>query len=278
MKITLDEVVEISPKVVLINKFPDFIDEEMIINFLINNVLLIEFGTFEKIKGINKNILACLINLDGYLFGVDCLYNSILKKANEIILNIKSIEDFYVSAFTVHRFRKIKELFIKHGINYYIRSENSKDEMINIIKEAINPIYLKRHIRSSLRIGFMPQKYPVLIKYRENMIKGFIKDICLQGIGIEVLDVNDFKYLQIGSFISINIDFGVLHLNVLRGIIVRKDNYSRTIGIKMNIYDNYELDNENKLILENIIKTRITKVVKSNYLNIDNQEFFIGKE
>lgn len=278
MKITLDEVVEISPKIVLINKFPDFIDDEMLINFLINNVLLVEFKTFEKIKGMNKNVLACLVNLDGYLFSVDCLDQDILRKANEVIVNIKSLVDFYVLAFTVHRFRKIKDMFLKQGIKYYIRMENSKDEMINIIKEAINPIYLKSHIRTSLRIGFMLQKYQVLIKYQEKSIKGFIMDLSLKGIGIEILDNNDYKYLQIGSFISINIDFGVLHLNILRGIIVRKDNYSRIIGVKMNIYDSYELDNQNKLILENIIKTRITKVVKSNCLNIDNHELFTGNE
>lgn len=278
MKITLDEVVEISPKIVLINKFPDFIDDEMLINFLINNVLLVEFKSFEKIKGKNKNILACLINLDAYLFNIDYSDQDIFRKANEVMVNIKSLVDFYVLAFTVHRFRKIKEMFLKQGIKYYIRIENSKDEMINIIKEAINPIYLKRHIRTSLRIGFLHQKYSVLIKYQERTIKGFIKDLCLKGIGIEISDNNDYKYLQIGSFISINIDFGVLHLNVLRGIIVRKDNYNRLIGIKMNIDDSYELDNENKLILENIIRTRITKVIKSNYLNIDNHELFIGND
>jgi hypothetical protein len=278
MKITLDEVVEISPKIVLINKFPDFIDEEMLINFLINNVLLVEFDSFEKIKGINKNILACLINLDGYLFNIDYLDQGILRKANEVIINIKSLIDFYVLAFTVHKFRKIKDMFLKQGIKYYIRVENDKDEMINIIKEAINPIYLKKHIRTSLRIGFIPQKYPILIKYRERIIKGFIKDLCLKWIGIEIEDTYDFKSLHIGSFISINIDFGVLHLNVLRGIIVRKDNYNRLIGIKMNIDDGYELDNQNKLILENIIKTRITKVVRSNCLNIDNHELFTSIE
>ena len=274
MKIHLDENIEIFPKIVLINRFTDLIDNDMIINFLVNNILLLEFKSFDKIKNKKNNILGCLINLDEYLFNINTIHNNMLNKIEEVIKDIKSINDFYIAAFTIHKFNKIKDMFIKEGIKYFVRVENSKDEMINIIKELITPIDKEKCSRSSLRIGFMDYKYFASIKDREDVYNGYIVDLSLNGVGIEIISEDHFKHLQIGNFISVNIDFGVLNLKILRGIIVRKDNKKRHIGIKFDITDKYEIDDENRIILDGIIRTWIIKLIHSNSMNISNRELF----
>jgi len=278
MMIKLDENIEISPKIVLMNRFVDIVDEEMIVKFLISNILLVEYNSFEKLREIKNNVLGCLVNLDDYLFCIDFQNNDIDNKVSKMINNIKSIKNFYITAFTVHNFRKIKEIFIKQGIKYYVRHENSKDELINIIKETITRVDHTESFRSSLRIGFTDKRYETKIKHREMIVEGIIKDLSINGLGIEINNFDDYKNLHIGSFVAINLDFGVLSLNIQRGIIVRKDNDNRIIGIKMDITDKYEIDDENKIILENIIKTWITKAVRSNNLNIGSKELFLRTE
>ena len=274
MQLHLEENIYICPKIVLINKFTDLIDENMIINFLINNILLLEFKSFNKIKNKKNNILGCLINLDEYIFNIDTLHNSMLDKINDVIDSIKSIKDFYIAAFTIHKFNKIREMFINEGIKYFVRMENSKDEMVNIIKESITPFNKEKCSRSSLRIGFMDYKYFASIKYKEKICNGYIIDLSLKGAGIEIINVDNFKYLQIGSFVSIDIDFGVLFFNILRGIIVRKDSKNKIIGIKFNVTDKFEIDDENKIILDSIIRTWIIKALRSKSMNISSKELF----
>jgi hypothetical protein len=278
MKIQLDEDIHISPKIVLINRFTDLIDENMIINFLINNILLLEFRSFDKIKNKQDNIIGCLVNLDEYLFNINNLNNNILNKINEVIKNIKSLKDFYIATFTIYNVNKIKEKFINEGIKYFVRIKNTKDEMVNIIKESLTSVDKEKCNRSSLRIGFMKHQYSVVIKFRENIYRGYIKDLSLKGLGVEIVNKGDFKQLQIGSFVSANIDFGVLYFNIQSGVIVRKDNNTQCIGIKFDITDKYELDDENRTILDSIIRTWLIKAIRSKTMNISNKELFFSEK
>ena len=268
MKMMLDETVNICPKILLCNKFPDVIDEDMIISFMKNDILILEHSIFKDIENIHP-IMAVVINLDGYLFNLDNLRIDIFKKVKDVIKEIKTINNPHKNVFSVHKFRKIIDMFNKESLKYHHRQDCAKDEMISIIKTIVRPICDKSNCRSSLRLNFKPHLFEVLVKKSKNVgFKGYLKDLSLTGIGIEIPDDN-FKECQSGSFLSLRIDFKVSFLKIDRAIVTRRDKKSNSIGVKIDITDKFEIDSTNIMILENIINTWITKAVESNLFNAE---------
>ncbi|MCK4797515.1 MAG: PilZ domain-containing protein [Spirochaetes bacterium] len=274
MKIELEEIIEISPKLILWNKLPKLIDEEMIINFLKNDVLLLEYDSIENISKINAYLIAYVFNLDTMLFSMDNENQSVSSKAKEIIGKINSIGKYQKIAFTSHEFKEFKEMFFKAGIEYYQLKENSRKEIFDIVKMFISPIHISKYCRTNLRLYFKPNFYKALLIYKDNSFKGHIKDLSLSGMGITIDNNDDFKNCDIGCFLTIRVDFGVSFLVIANGMIVRKDKKDGLIGINIDIRDKFMIDENNAVMLHNIINTWIIKLVQSNCININNKELF----
>ena len=132
MRLELDEIVEIFPKLILWNKFPETLDEEIIIKFLKNDYFLLEFNLNEIIDKTNQNIFALIFNLDYILYNNEASYEEILDKAEKLIQHILEIYKFKVYAFSSYNSHEIKNLFLKSHIKYFEIQDNTKKKTIDI--------------------------------------------------------------------------------------------------------------------------------------------------
>jgi|GEM_PF-4363638 len=275
MLIELDEVVEIFPKLIIWNKLPEELDEEIIIKFLRNDFLILEYDINQIFKTKNKNIYAYVINLDDLLFDNDESYNDILKNAENILNQIYETDEYNFFIFSTHNFNEIKNLFLNAHIKYFEIQNKSKSNIMSILNKIVEPNFIYKFSRTNLRLFLRPYSYKVVIKHKDLIYKAFIKDLSLSSLGIIIDDDNDFKKINIGDFITIRIDFKVSFLVINNGVIVRKDKFNNEIGIKIDIMDKFMIDENNSILLENIINTWLTKIVQSKRLKKENIKYLL---
>lgn len=272
MKIELEEIVEISPKLLLWNKIPDFMNEEMIIEFLKNDVLLLEYNTFEDITKINAYIIACILNLD-QIFKNDTESKNMLNQARSLVEELQMVKETKKIIITSKSFPNIKKIFTKTGMEYF-EVKNNKDTLFEFLKDIACPRGYENACRTNLRLHFRPNYYKVNIKTTDYTFKGYINDLSFSGMGIVLKQAEEFEKCKIGSFLNIRIDFRVSFLMIAKGMIVRKDKENNFIGVQMDILDKYMVDDDNAVVLKSIIDTWITKIVQSKHITLENKDFF----
>jgi len=272
MKIELEEIVEISPKLLLWNKLPDFLDESMIIEFLKNDVLMLEYSTIEEVTKINAYIIACILNLD-QIFKNENENKNMLNMAKSLLEELNTVKETKKIIMTSRSYPNIKKIFKEEGLQYF-ELKGKKETLLEVLKDIACPRRSENACRTNLRLHFKPEYYKVAIKIPDNSFNGYINDLSFSGMGIVLERSEDFKKCKIGSFMNIKIDFKVSFLIIAKGMIIRKDKKRNLIGIQMDAQDKHMVDNDNAIMLKNIIDTWVAKIVQSRLITIENKGLF----
>jgi hypothetical protein len=262
MKIELEEIVEISPKILLCNKLPKCINEEDIINFLKNDVLFMEYKNIQNALKIDAYVIGLLLNIDEIATG-KTEDKELLVQSRKLISEISELGSFKKFVITANPLPNIKKLFRSAKFEYFEYDKSNKHELLYLLKGLVCPNEKNVICRTNLRLHFRPEYYNVLIKLHDYEFNGFINDLSFSGMGIILDKYEDFKKCKIGSFLTIRIDFKVSFLQITKGMIVRKDKSKNLIGIQIDIQDKFMIDDSNASMLESIINTWITKIIQS---------------
>jgi len=271
MKLILQDEIEISPKLILWAGMPDIIDDDVIIKYLKSDILITNYhGKLSNVNNIKHQTIALFYNLDSAVTANVSEEDELIPFIKEIIREFQNITQIGVFVQTSRSHTdEIQTLFKEASINYQY-FENfmlNPAQCLSIVQNVIAPMYASKSIRTSLRLNFLTSNYTVNLKTEKGDVSGYISDISLSGLGIQVDNEADMDKFYVGQMLCINVDFKVIHLNIAQGLVMRLGPDNTFFGVKINPGDEIMIDTKNSQILGSIIDSYLEKIVRNNALS-----------
>jgi hypothetical protein len=239
-----------SPKTIYWFEMPVAISEHEKIELLKKDVLLINYQddleTMISFKDNIKEISAFFYNFDNILTKKKVFEENKYTFSEKFILFIKELNFKNNLIHTTQIDNKLSNLFKQNGIIYLEKNFNDKRVALSIISALINPFFSNnmKIKRSFLRLNLTPMKYKIIIQTnRTNNIFGYVKDLSLNGMGIYLINQNDFNFFNLKDLINLKISIKQSIITINNAIISRINKESMELGITYDI-------NSNKMIRE----------------------------
>ncbi len=273
MRFFLNEAVDIFPKLIVVNGYDFDIDDDCLVSFLKSDIWICKYeGDFEDIYQNYASQMGLFVNLD-YFVGL-CEETSdpvtVIEYVTDKMSRVKGYKLFLTGSFS----RDLVESFIKDKGIVYIENWTLpvSQNIAEYLKADFNKCFSDQEIkRTSLRINFDNYRFKAFVRIGECVSEGVLKNISYKGMSISLTDDKILSRLNLGVFVSVDIDFVILNFKVSKAIIARKNNHTADISISYDIEDNYMIDEKNNAVLTAIIDSWLFKIVKDRLLLIEDK-------
>ncbi|MCK4798753.1 MAG: hypothetical protein KAT05_15355 [Spirochaetes bacterium] len=270
--------IHISPKTIFWVEMPDNIKDHDKIELLKKDILLVKCsGVIQelvKLREKNSKSSAFFYNLDQILHENHIKNSEAFNFLHKIVQFIKTLSPEKTLVHTTIIDKKISELFRDEGIIYVEKNLNDKKIAESTILALIHPLFSEHNKvkRSFLRLNLLPMKYKVAISNISRgspVIKGCLKDLSLNGMGIVLNDKNELNFFSLKNLIEIKIFIRDSILTISKAFITRVDDEKIEIGVNYDISDNSMVREDYATYLTGLIYNWIKELLEK-YGHIDS--------
>jgi hypothetical protein len=272
MNIILDQEIDFKSKLVLWTGMPGAVSREILCAMFQRDILILDSpADFNKIAQCGVQVAALMVNLDELFSKSEFEETEFIEFTMQIVEKISSINNiikvFHALNFPADLAARLSDKGVQCRVTgQLLANDTIEQEVLNLLK----PLYVTNSSRTSLRLTFKNEGYPVELKVNSSPHSGFLKDLSSAGAGLVMKESSDLVNLRIGDFVQITIDFHVTYLDISRCIVIRKDLQHGLVGVKFDIDDPFMIDPDNRSILTSIISTWINKLISSGTITLDS--------
>lgn len=248
---------------------PPIINEEEYIEFLKRDIFIKDepgkIIELPKIVKISSDLTANIYNLDR-IAAINNVPNSELYHFCKKI--IPMIKDNLYNRVVVHTNtlnETIAELFRNEGIIYLEKNLDDRTTAFQIITKLIKPLFSTNNSisRNFMRIDYSKSNILVELENHKIKIKGKLKDLSLNGVGVVFTKINDLNFFSLKDKVKMNFYINHHLIKIDMALVSRIDGNNLEVGM------NFDLNNSS-MIQANHSDT-ISKIIynhlKKNIIN-----------